>query len=73
MGRGLQKTLALIRGWYVAGTEGVSLAVLFGPPLRAEDVLNVTDTHFSSDVVHASPGGERGGRRESSSTRQNGE
>ena len=44
----------------MAGMEGVSLAVLLVHLSGLGDVLNVTDTHFSSDVVHASPGGERG-------------
>lgn len=43
----------------MAGAEGVSLAVLLVHLSGLGDVLNVTDTHFSSDVVHASPGGER--------------
>lgn len=58
----------------MACVEWVPFPVLLGHLSGLGDILNVTDTHFSSDVSMLHMEGERGsGEWSLSSTRQNGE
>ena len=50
----------MTRGWHVACVEWVPFPVLLGHLSGLGDVLNVTDTHFSSDVSMLHVEGERG-------------